>query len=139
VFTKVLRKLLHANGLIILIVVFLTACSTTSSRDLAAGAVERYLHGLAGRDINQIITNTCSAWESQARQEYDSFAAVRLELKDVSCKATGQEQAYTLVDCTGSIIANYGDEDLQIDVADQTFRVIQEGGDWRVCGYLATP
>jgi hypothetical protein len=24
---------------------------------------------------------------------------------------------------------------LQIDVAEQTFRVIQEGGDWRVCGY----
>jgi hypothetical protein len=67
------------------------------------------------------------------------LAAVRLESKILSCKSTGQEPAYTLVDCTGSIIANYGNEDLQIDVADQTFRVIQEGGDWRVCGYQGAP
>ena len=86
-----------------------------------------------------MIGNACADWETMARQEYDSFAAVQLELKDLSCKSTGQDQVYDLVDCTGSIIANYGDEDLQIDVAEQTFRAIQEGSDWRMCGYQATP
>lgn len=82
-----------------------------------------------------MVSYTCAAWEAQARQEFNSFTAVKLELKDVSCKVTGQDQSFSLVSCTGSIIANYGNEDLQIDVAEQTFRVIQEGGDWRVCGY----
>jgi hypothetical protein len=132
-------KSLRSRGLIILIVAFLTGCSGAGSSDPAAMSVERYLQGLVGRDLNQMISNACTAWEEQARQEYDSFAAVKLELNDLSCKSTGEEQAYTLVACTGSIIANYGNEDLQIDVADQTFQVIQEGGDWRVCGYHGAP
>jgi hypothetical protein len=134
-----LIKILCSYRLVVLIAVFLTGCSGASNGDPAARAVERYLQSLAGRDLNQMITNACTAWEAQARQEYDSFAAVSLELNKVSCKSTGQEQPYTLVDCTGSIIANYGNEDLQIDVAEQTFQVIQEGGDWRVCGYQGAP
>ena len=125
--------------LVILVAALITACGGAGNADPAARAVERYIQGLVGRDLNQMIDNACTDWETMARQEYDSFAAVRLELKDLSCKSTGQEQAYDLVDCTGSIIANYGDEDLQIDVAEQTFRVIQEGSDWRVCGYQTTP
>ena len=132
-------KILRSCGLVFLIAAILSGCSGASNSDPAARAVEKYLQSLAGRDLNQMITNACTAWEAQARQEYDSFSAVSLELNEVSCKSTGQEQAYTLVDCTGSIIANYGNEDLQIDVADQTFRVIQEGGDWRVCGYQGAP
>ncbi len=85
-----------------------------------------------------MVSHTCAAWEAQARQEFNSFTAVKLELKDVSCKVIGQDQSFSLVSCTGSIIANYGNEDLQIDVAEQTFRVIQEAGDWRVCGYQSS-
>ena len=137
--THVFRKILLSCGPMILITVFITACNGAINGDPAARAVERYLQSLAGRDLNQMITNSCTDWEAQARQEYDSFAAVRLELNEVRCKSTGPEQGYTVVDCTGSILANYGDEDLQIDVADQTFRVVQEGGDWRVCGYVVAP
>jgi hypothetical protein len=132
-------KRLRSIGLLILVAGFLTGCGGASNSDPAARAVEKYLQALAGRDLNRMIANACTAWEAQARQEYDSFAAVSLELKDVSCKSTGQEQSYTLVDCAGSIIANYGTEDLQIDVADQTFQVLQEGGVWRVCGYQGSP
>jgi hypothetical protein len=124
--------------LTLLMAALLAGCSSASKGDSAARAVEGYLQALAERDLNQVISQSCAAWEAQARLEYDSFAAVKLELKDVSCQATGEDQAYTLVACTGSIIANYGNEDLHIDVADQTFQVIQEGGDWRVCGYHST-
>lgn len=118
--------------------VLLGACSSAQQGG-AAEAVEGYLQALAERDLNQMIGASCAGWEAQARLEFDSFSAVKLELKDVSCQATGQEPPYTLVGCSGTIIANYGAEDLQIDVADQTFQVIQEGGEWRVCGYHSLP
>lgn len=124
---------------VLVIAILLGGCSSTGNAGGAAGAVERYLQALASRDLNQMISASCADWEAQARLEYDSFAAVKLELKDLSCQATGQEQPYTLVACSGTIIANYGAEDLQIDVADQIFRVIQEGGEWRVCGYHSIP
>jgi hypothetical protein len=124
--------------LVMLIAALLAGCSGAAQTGGAAKAVEAYLQALASRDLNQMIGATCADWESQARLEYDSFAAVKLELKDLSCQETGQDQSSTLVACSGTIIANYGAEDLQIDVADQTFQVIQEGGEWRVCGYLST-
>jgi hypothetical protein len=123
--------------LVVMIAVLLAGCSGASPKNGAAQAVEVYLQALANRDLNQMISVTCADWESQARLEYDSFAAVKLELKDLSCQETGQDQSSTLIACSGTIIANYGAEDLQIDVADQTFQVIQEGGEWRVCGYLS--
>jgi hypothetical protein len=124
--------------LVIITVVFLGGCGGASQGSGAAGAVEDYLQALASRDLNRVVSASCAEWEPQARVEYDSFAAVKLELKDLSCQETGQAQPYTLVGCRGTIIANYGAEDLEIDVADQTFQVIQEGGEWRVCGYQAT-
>jgi hypothetical protein len=107
----------------------------TSSSGDAADAVEGYLQALVARDFNRMSSLSCADWEAQARLEYDSFAAVKLNVRDLVCEPVGQEQNYTLVSCTGSIIANYGAEDLQIDVADRTFQVVQEGGDWRMCGY----
>lgn len=130
-------KQLQRGLLLLLTIAFLAGCGGGNGAG-AAGVVEAYLQALAARDLNQMISNSCAAWEAQAKLEYDSFAAVKLELKDVSCQATGEDQGYTLVACRGSIIANYGNEDLQIDVANQTFQVIQEGGDWRVCGYHST-
>ena len=126
------------TALILIFAALLSGCSSAGQASGAAGAVESYLQALASRDLNQMVGMACAKWEPQARVEYDSFAAVKLELKDVSCQETGQAQPYTLVSCSGTIIANYGAEDLQIDVADQTFQVIQEGGEWRVCGYHNT-
>ena len=40
----------------------------------------------------------------------------------------------SLVDCTGSIIASYNDEDQELDLSVRTYQVTQEGGDWLVCG-----
>jgi hypothetical protein len=124
--------------LVMLIAALLAGCSGAAQTGGAAKAVEAYLQALASRDLNQMIGATCADWESQARLEYDSFAAVKLELKELSCQEIGQDRSSTLVACSGTIVANYGAEDLQIDVADQTFQVIQEGGEWRVCGYLST-
>ena len=87
------------------------------------------------RNANQVSLLSCKDWEPQARLEFDSFAAVKLALKDPQCQPPGQDGNYTLVTCTGSITANYGAEDLQIDVAGRIFQVVNEGGEWRMCGY----
>ena len=42
---------------------------------------------------------------------------------------------YTIVSCEGVIIANYGNEVLEINLADQNYLSIFEGGEWRMCGY----
>lgn len=118
-----------------ILLIILVACNSAAQTTDPAKAVEGYLAALVERDLNQMINRSCADWEAQARVEYDSFAAVKLNLQDLQCQTSGQEGEYTLIACTGSIIANYGAEDLQIDVANQTYRVRQEGGEWRMCGY----
>jgi len=111
------------------------ACSAQNVSNAPAGVVEAYLQALAARDENRLIGLSCADWEATARQEFNSFSAVSLKLDALACSQTGQEAPYTLVECSGKIIANYGAEDLEIDVAEQIYRVIEEGGEWRMCGY----
>lgn len=127
--------LLRYRFLFLFIIVLLMGCNAAGAVNSPAKAVETYLQALVARDLNQAVNASCAAWEEQARTEYNSFEAVKLTLKDLSCKQTGQASPYTLVACTGSIVANYGNEDLQIDVADRLYQVIQEGGEWKMCGY----
>ena len=117
-----------------LVASFLAACNPGTGQG-ASQAVETYLQALVARDQNKMIAASCASWESQAKVEYDSFAAVKLNLDHLQCQVSGQDDPFTLVTCTGSIIANYGAEDLKIDVAGRTYQAVQEGGEWRMCGY----
>jgi hypothetical protein len=119
----------------LLILSFLTGCIGSVQNEGAANAIETYLEALVTRDFNRMVNSSCAAWEAQAKVEFDSFAAVRLELDDLACKETGQENSTKLISCDGSIIANYGAEDLEINIADRTYLTVQEGGEWRMCGY----
>lgn len=131
-----MRKFLSNLILAALCLLILGGCSAQSG-DQAPQAVEKYLEALVQRDLNAMISVSCAAWEANAKTEYDSFAAVKLNMQDLSCQQRGQDGEYALVACNGSIIANYGAEDLVIDVADRTYQVVQEGGEWRMCGYSA--
>jgi hypothetical protein len=115
------------------LILSLASCSSTSGK--SAQAVETYLQAIVSQDANKMIAASCANWEPQARLEFDSFSAVKLTLNDLKCSETGQAKPYTLVTCTGSITANYGAEDQQIDIAGRTYQVIEEGGEWRMCGY----
>lgn len=111
----------------------LSGCS--ASQDKAAKAVEAYFQALQSKDEVAMINHTCAAWEADARTEFNSFSAVKITLQDLSCQQTGQSGDYTLVACTGSLIASYGAEDLVLDFGERVYQAIQEGGDWRLCGY----
>ncbi len=92
------------------LLVFFTACS--SNQDNAAQAVEAYFQALQSKDEVAMINQTCSAWEADARTEYNSFSAVKITLDNLSCQQTGQADDMTLVACQGTLVASYGAEDL---------------------------
>lgn len=129
-----MRFLLPITFLLLLLTIFLVSCSAPANADGAA-ALEVYFQALVAKDENRLINSTCAASEADARQELRTFDAVTVSLQDLDCQATGQDGDTTLVACTGKIIANYGNEVLELSLADRTFLAIQENGEWRMCGY----
>lgn len=117
---------------VILATLFLTACA--SKTDAPAKAVEDYLNALVAKDANRLSALSCSDWEDDALLELDSFQAVTARLQDVACEQTGTDGSTALVLCKGKIIATYGNEDQELDLSVRTYQVVQEGGDWLVCG-----
>lgn len=98
-------------------------------------AVEAYLNALVTRDQNELIYRSCAQWEVDAKLEFDSFAAVTTTLEDLECSESVLKEGESAVSCTGLIVANYGDEILEINLNDRSFLVVQEAGEWRMCGY----
>ena len=113
--------------------IILAACSSSNS-DAPAQAVEEYLTTLVAKDADRLPTLVCGDWEDDALIELDSFQAVEARLEAMACQQTGSDGETALVDCTGSIIATYNDEDQELDLSVRTYQVVQEGGDWLVCG-----
>jgi hypothetical protein len=101
----------------------------------AAGAVEAYLQALVDKDTAKLANQSCKDWESQATLEMDSFQAVTAVLDGVACKETGKDGSNTYVNCVGNIVATYNNEKQSLDLSPRTYKVVQEGGEWRVCGY----
>lgn len=112
-----------------------TLSSCGADHDGAVKAVQAYLQALVNKDSDRIATLACADWEADARTELESFTAVSVTLQNPSCQETGTDGDITLVSCTGKITANYGNEVLEIDLADRTYQVVYEAGDWRMCGY----
>jgi hypothetical protein len=123
-------------GLFALLVgaVLLAACAAQTG-SAAAQAVEGYLNALIAKDSAKLSNLSCKDWESQATMEMDSFQAVTAVLEGVSCKETGVDGATTFVNCQGNIVATYNNEQQKLDLSPRTYKVTQEGGEWRVCGY----
>ena len=132
-----MKESLFINKIILtlaLAIIIVSGC-TASTQDLASSAVEAYIKALQAKDLNQMINLSCAAWEADAKLEYDSFAAVETTLEGLSCQETDTQENFTLVTCSGQIIASYGAEDLIIDLSERNYRAVQEGGEWRMCGY----
>ncbi len=110
---------------ILLLTIFLTACNATP-----ATAVEDFLTALTAKDEARLLTLVCADYEFDALLELDSFALVQTTLKDVDCQSSGTD-----VICSGSIEASYGAEVRSFDLSKRTYHLVQDGGDWLVCGY----
>lgn len=119
---------------VLILLVIGTACSTQTSNE-APQAVLNYMQALVEMDENLMINYSCAEWEQQARLEHKSFAAVEANLESPSCQVSSSQGDTALVVCSGKIIANYGAEDLEIDLTDREYRVVEQAGEWRFCGY----
>jgi hypothetical protein len=111
----------------------LSACG--GGKDPAAQAVESYLTALVKQDSARLDTIACKDWAAQARLELDAFQGVSASLKDLACTKQGADGAASLVSCQGKILATYNNEQQELPLAGRTYKVLQEGGEWRVCGY----
>ena len=113
-------------------VALVSACA--GEDDLSARAVEKYLEAMVAGDASQTTKLACKEFETQASSDADSFGGVKAGLSGAACKKTSSENGAELVACSGKISATYGNEQQEFDLAGPTYRVIQENGDWLVCG-----
>jgi hypothetical protein len=111
----------------------LSACAS-SNENAPVQAVENYLTALVEKDADRLTTLTCGEWEDEALLELDSFQAVTARLEGLACEQTGTDGETALVLCNGNIVATYNNEDQQLDLSVRTYQVVQEGGEWLVCG-----
>lgn len=112
---------------------FLTACA--GGGDVPAETVELYYQALVEKDQDRLVNLSCADWESMALLEYDAFLNVDTTLEGVTCQSLSQEDESARVTCEGAIAASYDGEIRDFPLSGQTYLLIKEAGEWRVCGF----
>lgn len=126
--------------LTLLAVAILAGCSDSGETKSggsseAAATMQTYLTALVEKDEALLTSLVCPDYEVDALLEYDSFSAVETKLSGLACSETGSEDGAVLVNCQGQIEATYGNEVQAFELGGRTYRLIQSGADWQVCGY----
>lgn len=124
------------NKLIFLLIglsLILSACKGGDSNGTVA-AVEGYINALASKDQASLVSLSCAEWESDAIVELDSFQLVTVTVDGLACQQTGTDGNVTLVDCQGKFLMSYNGEPQELDLSTRTYQVVEQGGDWLVCG-----
>lgn len=129
-----MRKPLLILFMVLIANLLLAACASASNSDAPAKAVEDYWNVIVAKDADRLPTLVCGEWEEDALTVLDSLQAVDARLEEFSCSQTGIDGDTALVDCTGKMVLTYDTEDQEIDLSVFTYEVVQEGGDWLVCG-----
>ncbi len=127
-----MRKPILILSIVLIANILLTACAPNS--DASAKAVEDYWNTIVAKDAERLPTLVCGDWEEQALTALDSLQAVSARLENFSCSQTGADGDIVLVNCTGDMVLTYDTENQKIDLSINTYEVIEEGGDWLVCG-----
>jgi hypothetical protein len=131
--TRIMRRASFAALIMLMLVFGLMGCAPSSN---PAAVVEEYYKALVAKDHGRFVDLICADWESDALLEFDSFGAVEAELDGVSCEQNGTDGEYTVVTCKGGISVTYrGEDNRLLSLDENTYRVIKEGGEWRMCGY----
>ena len=128
-----MRRSMILLSLFILFSLLLAACSGTKSQP--AAAVEAYLQALVNKQSEQLSNLSCADWESSALTELDAFQNVEAQLVDLSCKETGSDGSPRQFPWGGKITASYNGEMQDFPLGERVYQLVEEGGEWRVCGY----
>lgn len=119
--------------LIVIVLLGIAGCAPGSNPD---DAVEAYYNALVAKDQERFVNLICADWEVDAMIEFDSFGAVEAELQDFSCETSQTDKQSATVTCQGSVTVTYQGEDSQLlDLSENTYHVIMDDGEWRMCGY----
>jgi hypothetical protein len=129
-----MRKVALMVIILSLLALLLFACGGKAA-DPASKAVEDYLNALVSKDSTKLSALSCADWESDALLELDSLQAVKTRLDGLTCKTTGTDGTTSQVNCQGKIMATYNGEDQALDLSVRTYQVMQQGGEYLVCGY----
>lgn len=100
-----------------------------------AKTVESYIQARVKGDVNQMIAQSCAAWEPNARLEAQSIEGRNATLEGLACEKAGEESGAAFVSCTGTINTSYNGEQRAFSLAERQFKLSAEAGEWRVCGY----
>ena len=111
----------------------LTACGSANT-DAPVQAVEEYWNVIVAKDAERLPTLVCGDYEEDALTVLDSLQAVTARLDSFSCTQTGTDGDTVLVNCTGNLVLTYDAEDQKLDLSVFTYEVVEEGGDWLICG-----
>lgn len=125
-----ISKILVSSLLLLLI---LSACAGSGSNP--EQAVEAYLTAIVDADLDRITTLSCTEWEESAWLELDSFQGVDVSLQDMQCTQSGTDGDLALVTCSGQFLTSYDGEEMEIDLGTREFELVQQSGEWLVCGY----
>jgi hypothetical protein len=129
-----MRKVSLAVFFLSSLLLLFSACNGKSA-DPASKAVEDYINALANKDSTKLSALSCADWEANALLEFDSFQAVKTRLSGLSCKTIGSAGTTSQINCQGKILATYNGEDQSFDLSARTYQVVQQGGEYLVCGY----
>lgn len=120
--------------LFILISLILSACGAGDSAG-ASQTVESYITAIGSKDEAGLISNSCADYEDDAILLLDSLALVEVSLADgVACETVGNDGDITLVNCNATLQMSYGGEPQELDFSKITYEVVNENGNWLVCG-----
>jgi hypothetical protein len=131
---EIMRRILSVFVFITILSTLLSACAGGAA-DGAPKAIESYLQALVAEDQAKVVSLSCAEWEESARLEVDSFQGVKAALEGAVCTETGTEDGAALVTCQGKIVATYNNENQELPLNTRTYQAVQEGGEWRMCGY----
>ncbi len=124
-------KRLPLPGILITLLIVLTACAQSSPVD----TLQAYLQAKVDSNLDSLLSLSCTAWEGQAIVEASSFESMNAELQGMACQEAGQDGAFTVVECEGTIVTVYNGETREWDLGAFPYRLLQEDGEWKMCGY----
>ncbi len=120
---------------IVLLACILLAGCAGANKNGAGEAVKTYFQAIVAGDADGAAAVSCADWQETARGEVASFAGVKTKLDTLDCQVASAKDSEALVACSGAIVATYIDQEMRFDLSGRQYRVVQQDGKWRVCGY----
>lgn len=120
--------------LLITVSLILSACGAGDSAG-ANQTVESYITAIASKDEAGLISNSCAGYEDDALLLLDSLELVEVSLAEgMACQVIGSDGDATLVNCNATLQMSYNGEPQTLDFSNITYEVVNENGNWLVCG-----